>query len=338
MRYLLILTLIAVTICSVTAAFAADTGTYRILEYRVSLAPHSDGKVDIDYYQKWQVTGGHIPWITVGTPSSNFQITRHGLAVKSIRNGSQNGWEGVRIDLDRDYQPKETFEVSFSLSQSRLFYADNENYKLDFTPGWYENAFTDRLEIRIRSFAPLAQVKADPSPTSKTAEELVWSKSRLGEGERVSISISFPKKFVPKGIPENNLKETTGVGVIILIIVLAVVVFIIIIIVIADSTSGGDGGGYSGGGGIYSGGSGSSGGGSRSSGGGRIGGGGGRSTGGGGGFGGGGFSCVCACVACACACACAGGGGAGCSRKLTHQCPLCQENRHAIRTRRVPSP
>jgi hypothetical protein len=39
----------------------ADTGTYTILDYSVKLTPRSDGTVEMEYYQKWLVTGGHIP-------------------------------------------------------------------------------------------------------------------------------------------------------------------------------------------------------------------------------------------------------------------------------------
>ena len=39
----------------------ADTGTYEIAEYRVTLAPQQDGKTEITYYQKWRVTGGRSP-------------------------------------------------------------------------------------------------------------------------------------------------------------------------------------------------------------------------------------------------------------------------------------
>jgi len=55
-----------------------DTGTYRIVSYRVALTPRSDGTVAIDYYQRWLVTGGHIPWIMVGTPNGNFDIEESG--------------------------------------------------------------------------------------------------------------------------------------------------------------------------------------------------------------------------------------------------------------------
>jgi hypothetical protein len=53
---------------------AADTGTYRILDYTATLEPQSDGQVIITYEQEWSVLSGNIPWITVGTANSNFSI------------------------------------------------------------------------------------------------------------------------------------------------------------------------------------------------------------------------------------------------------------------------
>jgi hypothetical protein len=299
----------------------ADTGTYRILDYRVTLAPHSDGKVTIDYYQKWQVTGGHIPWITIGVPNENIQGLRCGLNAKSVNNASSSDWSGIRLDLDRDYQPGQTFEVSASLLQNRLFYADEKNYRLDFTPGWYDRARTDHLEVRLKSFVKPETITADPPPTSRAAEQLIWTKAGLGEGERFSISIAFPKNVSAQAIPEGNLRaageeetptvpgDTFGT-----LFVVGVIALIVIIWLVQAAMHGGT---YTGGG-IFWGGGGGLGGG--------LGGGaGGRASGGGGGFGGAGISCACACVSCACACACAGGGGggAGCDRKARHTCYTC---------------
>ncbi|HEY3418427.1 MAG TPA: hypothetical protein VGM23_16245, partial [Armatimonadota bacterium] len=132
-----------------------DTGTYTILDYQVALTPHADGKVRIDYDQKWQVTGGHIPWITIGTPNENFTIASSGAAVKSAGAASEGDWSGVRLDLDRDYQPGETFEARVSIDQSNLFYADATNYHLDFTPGWYDQAAISTMQIRLKSFVPI---------------------------------------------------------------------------------------------------------------------------------------------------------------------------------------
>lgn len=284
-------------------SLAGDTGTYNIDQYHVTLEPRSDGKVLIDYTLKWSVTGGHIPWITVGLPNSNFTIEKYGGAIKEIKPASSSGWVGVHIDLDRDYQPGESFEVSFQVIQNQLFYADDKNYKLDFTPGWYENAFTDQLIVSIHFFAKIEHVKANPAPSSSTDEIMTWEKTKLGKGEKFDVSISFPKNSLKTPLSKDNLKEGMS-GWVILLIVVGVIVLIIVVAYFASES---EGGGYSGGG-IYSGSSGSSG----------------RSSGGGGGFGGRASSCACACVSCACACACAGGGGAGCSRKEKHSCPYCQ--------------
>lgn len=295
---------------------AGDTGTYRILSYKVGLTPKSDGTVTIDYYQKWFVTGGHIPWITVGTPNSNFTIDGTNGAVAGIASASGGGWSGVRIDLDRDYTHGQTFEVGFSIVQRNLFYASEGNYRLDFTPGWYDRAITDTLLVSVKFFARLETVTAEPQPTSVSGEELKWEEYGLAAGERFAIRVSFPAGLFPGGIEKKNLKGGAGrgssgsAGFVVFVFVAVIVVLVIFARVSARK-------GYSGGNIFYGGlpGGRAGRGASRS----------GRSTGGGGGFGGSGFSCACACVSCACACACAGGEGAGCGRKLEHTCPVCGE-------------
>ena len=299
-------------------SLAGDTGTYRILNYTVSLTPRSDGTVTIEYDQKWRVTGGHIPWITVGTPNSGFTITDTKGAVAKIASASGGGWSGVRLDLDRDYRSGETFEVGFSLVQRGLFYASDQNYKLDFTPGWYDHAVTDTLRVSVTFFASLKTVTASPSPSLVSGDAMTWEKYGLGAGERFTTHVSFPVGLFPSGIAKENLKGGSkeglsgGAGAFAFIFVAIIVVIVILALYSSKK-------GYSGGNIFYGGLPGG-----RS---GRGGSGHGRSTGGGGGFGGAGISCACACVSCACACACAGGGGAGCSRKLEHTCPVCGERK-----------
>jgi hypothetical protein len=314
MKRLMLTLLLAGLLSAVGRSAAGDTGTYRILDYRVELTPHSDGTVAIQYYQKWLVTGGHIPWITVGTPNGNFTITGYGGAVGRIASAGEGGWSGVRLDLDRDYRPGQTFDVSFALVQRGLFYAEGNNYRLDFTPGWYDRAVTDTLRLSVRFFASLETVTATPRPSLVSGDEMAWNRHGLGEGARFTIRVSFPVALFPDGITRRNLEHAAGTGAsklpaIIGLAIFMLTAFMIIMALLSSRRR------YSGGrifyGGIFGG---------RSGGGGS---GGGRSTGGGGGFGGASMSCACACVSCACACACAGGGGAGCSRKQEHRCPAC---------------
>jgi hypothetical protein len=323
-----VVVLLLACLCLHDAAASGDTGTYKILDYTVKLTPKSDGAVEISYYQRWLVTGGHIPWITVGTPNSDFQIVsgKFSGAVSRIRADSSGDWSGVHIDLDDYYRPNETFEVGFTIVQNRLFHADKDSYRLDFTPGWYDRAETVRLSLEVFFFAKLDTVTAKPRPTRIAGQSMVWEKSGLRPGERFQISVSFPKALFPKEIGKGQLRSGPPVGAAIVIVVLLLGGFTVLAIIIvraavlARSTYG------SGGGIFYGGREGALGPGSR------LGRGSGLgpghiSTGGGGGFGGAASSCVCACACagCACACACAGGGGAGCDRKLTHTCPLCRE-------------
>lgn len=302
---------------------AGDTGTYRIQDYRVKITPHSDGAVEIEYFQKWLVTGGHIPWITVGLPNSDFEITGKGAAAKQIRPANEGGWSGVRIDLDKDYKPGESFEVNFSVTEHKLFFADNGVYRLKFIPGWYDRAVTEHLAIEVVCFAKIEQVTVSPEPTSKTDNSLVWEKGNLGAGEKFEISVSFPKNLVSLSADERKPKllssEDSGINLFIDFLVIALM-FGLIIAAIRRIWRGSSGipWGYSGG--TYHGSGGMSAGG-------------GRNSSGGGGFGGRSFSCACACVSCACACACAGGGGggAGCSRKFQHFCRRCKMRRRAKR-------
>jgi hypothetical protein len=316
MRRLVIGLLLASPFMTTGTLLAGDTGTYRILRYDVGLTPRTDGTVTIDYYQKWLVTGGHISWITVGTPNSEFTITGSRGAASRIASASQGAWSGVRLDLDRDYRPGQSFEVHFSIVQRKLFYASEGNYELEFTPGWYDGAVTDTLRVRVKFFARVETVFARPRPSRISDDEMTWEKLALGPGERFSIHVTFPAGLFPSGINKGNFKRapTEGSSGAAGAVAFAIAAFIVLAVILALISSRRR---YTGGrvfyGGIPGGRSGRGGSGS------------GRSTGGGGGFGGSSISCACACVSCACACACAGGGGAGCSRKLEHSCLVCGE-------------
>lgn len=292
---------------SVSGSAQADTGTYQILDYSITMTPKSNGLVEMEYWQKWRVDSGSIPWVTVGMPNSEFKILESDHNVAKIKNDSSGEWQGVRIDLDKNYKPGEIFEIGFKVSQNKFFWADEKNYGLDFTPGWYDNSFIDHLAIKMNFFAPIKKVTLKPE--AKVLDEIAsWEWKNLGKGQRVSISVRFPKE-IGKGIVKENLKNNQDIGTIVLIAFIIIIVVILIIVVVAASGGFGDGDddGYYGGGIFASGSSGSS-----------------RSGSGSGGFGGRSSSCACACVSCACACACAGGGGAGCDRKNQHQCEKCK--------------
>jgi hypothetical protein len=287
----------------------ADTGTYEIAVYRVHLAPGEDGRVEIAYYQLWKVTSGHIPWITVGMANRDFRILedRTRLNAGSIRGVNQGRWSGVHIDLDKDYQAGETFEVEFAVLQEGLFHQDAKGYRLHFIPGWYDRAKIGKLTVELEFFIDLEGISARPRPSSREDRKLVWESVGLKPGGTLDLSVVFPEALFPKEI---SLAPSTSSGGrrrsrsagewMPIAFLIGFIAFIVIFVVFIRAHKRGHlygGGGRLGIGSRHYHGTGCV------------------------------VSCACACVACACACACAGGGGAGCDRKLTHRCPLCAECR-----------
>jgi uncharacterized membrane protein YgcG len=291
--------LVSVMLFGAAVSAEGDTGTYRINDYRVVLEPYPNGQVQINYSQTWLVTGGHIPWVTVGLANPNFEIRGFGGAAKQVKSANEGSWYGVRVDLDRDYKPGETFQFNFLILQKRLLAPKESGYTLAFTPGWYDRCFIDSMSIRVVSPTNLVNVSFEPQGRTD-GKAIEFQKLNLGKGEKFPIRVNFPKEAFGNVSPENT-ESDDDLGFIGIILIVFFLFFLVFILAAAAADSDGDYGGA----GVYAGGYS----GSHDS---------GDSSGGGGGFGGSSFSC-----ACACACACAGGGGAGCSKKGIHYCPAC---------------
>ena len=171
----------------------ADTGTYRITDYSVTLNPKSNGDIVMDYSQTWLVTGGYIPWVTVGLANANYQIVDWGGAAKTVSNGNDGSWYGARVDLNKNYMPNEKFTYNFTIIQRNLIDQRSDGYGIVFTPGWYDRSSIDKLSIKVVSPIDLKNVTADPKPVAIEGRTLVFSKNNLGMGERYKISVKFPK-------------------------------------------------------------------------------------------------------------------------------------------------
>ena len=57
-KVLLMLAALVLVFLCIPAPVFADTGTYKIDNYTVTLTPKSDGSVDIAYYQQWTCLSG----------------------------------------------------------------------------------------------------------------------------------------------------------------------------------------------------------------------------------------------------------------------------------------
>jgi hypothetical protein len=199
-RALLIAAIFAVTLAllPIPAYADTDTGTYEILNYAVELTPLSDGSVRMTYYQEWLCTGGHIPWVTVGTANSNFDIISTGGNVESAVDDSSGGWQGVYLTLDKDYASGEQFVISFSIVQRDLLerLTDEGKWRIDFTPGWYDSSVTDNLNITLNSPVPVSSYSFTPQPAQVTDDIVTWQTSLAGGG-RFNVRIeSYDGSFL----------------------------------------------------------------------------------------------------------------------------------------------
>ena len=344
----------------------ADTGTYRILDYVTTLEPQSSGAVKITYEQTWQVLGGNIPWITVGLPNSNYSVQSWGGAAARVYAANSGGFTGVRADLDRTYLAGDTFKVSFVVLQNSLLerLTSEKKWRVDFTPGWYDNAQIGHLQIKLLSPVSLdAYSLVNPAPASSANSVITWDRSNLSPGGRFEIRVEcLDGNFLSATTPAAKKGPSPWPFVIGALIVIAIIALIVIGVQKARQARDAElkariaateremaedkakkeevekgfreyviekGMEPDAQGRYYD-----------------------R------GYGdyvtpaiwaavilsqqqardaaaasaasgrSGGYSCACACVscACACACACAGGGAAGCSRKTLHECTECIRN------------
>jgi len=189
---------------SVLSAAAADTGTYQISNYVVTLEPQSSGQVRMTYQQEWKVLSGHIPWITVGLANSNYTVDSYSEAAARVSAANSGGFTGVRVDLDKDYQPGESFKVQFVVLQADLLerLTSEKKWRIDFAPGWYDNAVTDHLQINLVSPVDTETYSLlNPQPVTN-GNTFTWEKANVPRGGHFNIKVEcLDGNFLSSTVP-----------------------------------------------------------------------------------------------------------------------------------------
>ena len=236
-KLLLALLVIVMVILFIPVQVLADTGTYKIDNYTVTLTPQSDGSVDISYYQQWTVLSGNIPWITVGLPNTSYTITGSGDNVSNIRDDSASGWDGVYIGLDRTYYANQSFTILFTVNDRSLLTESTGSWGINFTPGWYDNAVIGIMDINLDSPISPSEYTFNPPPTSIIGSTITWEKTNLPGGYQFNVSFSSTDgSFILRGampVTTNitSIATNNGVnGIFIFFIVAIVVIFLAIVI------------------------------------------------------------------------------------------------------------
>ena len=186
---LMLAVLVLVLLC-IPAPVFADTGTYKIDNYTVTLTPKSDGSVDIAYYQQWTCLSGNIPWITVGLTNTAYAITGSGDNVKTIRDDSGSGWDGVYIGLDKTYYANQSFIISFTINQRNLLNRTTNNWGINFTPGYYDNAQIGKMDIILISPIDPSEYSYSIAPASVNGNNMTWEKTNLPGGYQFNVYVS----------------------------------------------------------------------------------------------------------------------------------------------------
>jgi hypothetical protein len=217
-----------VLLLNVLAPVFGDTGTYRISNYAVILEPQSDGRVKISYDQTWLVLSGNIPWITVGLPNSNFSILNSSGAAAKIASANSGSFAGVRIDLDKTYQAGQSFSLKFSILQSNLLekLTSENSWRINFTPGWYDQAAIDKMQITLISPVDTATYYSiSPAPLSNQDNTLIWQRQQMSPGDRFNVVFqSSNGSFLSADSSNNTAKSQSPFGTTFFVIIGIVIV------------------------------------------------------------------------------------------------------------------
>jgi len=223
---------VAFLLLVVMPAHAADTGTYQISDYVITLEPQNDGQVRITVEQQWQVLSGDIPWVTVGLPNKNFSIENYNGAASEVTPGNDGGFTGVRIDLDKDYQLGQSFDIQFTVLQRNLLerLTEDKKWRISYTPGWYDRASIDHLQINMVSPVDYQTYSSvSPMPSSVNNNVVTWERSGLSPGSQFNISVeSMDGGFLLESVPTGSTQGGgLGTSFYIIIAVILVVGFLV---------------------------------------------------------------------------------------------------------------
>ena len=211
----------------------ADTGTYEIADYIITLEPQSDGQVRITVEQQWQVLSGSIPWVTVGLPDENFSIENYSGAVSKVSADNGGGFTGVRVDLNKDYQPGQGFGIKFTVLQGNLLerLTSDKKWRISYTPGWYDRASIDHLQINLVSPVDYQTYSSvSPMPSSVNNNVVTWERLNMSPGGRLNIEVestdgSFLSESVPTGSSQGDGLGKSFYIVFVIILVVGFLVF-----------------------------------------------------------------------------------------------------------------
>ncbi len=213
----------------------ADTGTYTVTTQVAELTVQTTGDVLIHYDIGMRVDSGDIPWVTVGLPSSTFDVQGWAGNVTAVTAANSGSWSGVRATLGRSYLAGESFLFSFDVVQREFVYKYNDQQaSVSFTPCWWDNAYVENMSVIINIPEGISQVVTTSQPTRFNESSVVWEWSHVPPGTRESTGVLMPlSAFSHVGagsgfsfsLPDYSQIVGYGLPILIFIVVIVGVVF-----------------------------------------------------------------------------------------------------------------
>lgn len=206
----------------------ADTGTYYIEKQVTNLTINLDRSVSIDYYMKWKVNGGNIPWVTLGLPNDNYEIESYGANIREAHSQNQGSWSGVYISLDKTYYENEEFEILIKVLQKDFIKKYNGKASIEFTPVWWDNARIGDLIVRIIPPNEIVSLETGSEPSRFEDKGAVWEWTEVSNGERKTVSALMDIAVFP-GLNETidtNVTSTSGSSSWVWVIFLVIIIFV----------------------------------------------------------------------------------------------------------------
>lgn len=176
-----------------TTVVVADTGTYTISSQNVDLWVQTDGNVIIRYEIEMLVHTGNIPWVTVGLPTSNYDVRSSGGDAASVVSQNSADWSGVYVTLDKTFYANEQLSFSFEVLQKEFIYKYNDQQaSVQFTPCWWDNAVVQQMNVTYHLPPEIHDVTTTSQPTSFMNSSVLWTWENIPAGQKKSTGMLMP--------------------------------------------------------------------------------------------------------------------------------------------------
>ncbi len=229
--FILVLFLISFACLFIGNKTYAATDLDEIENYIVTVEPRMyDGTLDITYDITWKVldstTEGPLSWVQIGTPNSSFDTAT--ALTTNIKSISKYNGSYVKIEFAKEYNAGEQVHFRYSIHQPYMYELKNDKVLYEFTPAWFTDAKVMQMQIRWN-----AQDVTKSDNASKDGNYLVWKKSNMSKGEKLSTSVEYNESAfsaLDANKQKSDAPKTSSISIIMFFPMIFVFIFIIIII------------------------------------------------------------------------------------------------------------